>query len=312
MNLIEMIKEEVDGNVLSSISQKAGTSEEQTKKGFSVAIPAVLSGILKNNDGDNSGLLSGLFVQGATDDQPDEDDSQLLNRGSSMINNLFGNEREPLTAEISNATGLDHDRSSGLLAMIVPTVTGLISKLMTKHNWNFSDVLGRIVSSKDDIFSSLPAGVRRTFGLADIDKTDLSETPEMPDMDVSSDMEPTDFPKTDTPPDERSLKSEEPLGVDKEPIEVPPAAPIPPVADEPSIDEANVTNEPLEPEARPLSQEPVTPETIARETVEKEPVDAERIPPRAAIPPEPSKSGSGILQWILIAALIILLLWWLL
>jgi len=354
MNLIEMIKEEIDGNVLSSISQKAGVSEEQAEKGFSVAIPAVLGGVLKNNDGENSGLLSGLFVQGATDDQPAEDDSQLLDRGSAMAANLFGDQRESLTTEIANATGLNHDRSSGLLAMIVPTITGLVSKLMTKHNWNFSDVLGRVTSSRDEIFSSLPAGLRSSFGLADISTPEIPETPI-----IESDLPPTDFPKTDTPPTERSPDTEGP-------IEVPPA-PIPPLVDEPEvveepevvkkteIDEANVTNEPLgtiddQVEDRPivedtpiedtpirdesvrpeitepeltepdivrdetLHQEPVTPETVAREAVVEQEAtdDPERIPPRAAIPPEPTAKSGGMLRWVLIIILIILILWWLL
>lgn len=304
-----MIKEEIDGNVLSSISQKAGVSEDQAEKGFSVAIPAVLAGIQKNNNGENSGLLGGLFVQGAGDEQIEEDDSQLLNRGSAMANNLFGTEREKLTTEVANATGLDHHKSSGLLAMIVPTITGLISKLMTKHNWNLTDVLGRVASTKDDIATSL------------------------------SDIPPTGFPKTDTPPNER-------LEPEERPIEVPPA-PIPPVVDEPVIDEpvsdepiigdsvreediidetiesepvideASVTNEPLrtvdDTEDIPLSREPVTPESIARETVEQERIESEQIPPRAAIPPEPSpKSGGGMLRWLLIIVLVILILWWLL
>ncbi|WP_118196411.1 DUF937 domain-containing protein [Albibacterium indicum] len=343
MNLIEMIKEEIDGSVLSSISQKAGISEEQAENGFSVAIPAVLGGILKNNDGENSGLLSGLFVQGTTDDQPTEDDSQLLDRGSAMASNLFGTERESLTNELSNATGLNHDRSSGLLAMIVPTITGLISKLMTKHNWNFSDVLGRVVSSKDEIFSSLPTGLRNSFGLADIGVPQVPDVPESPIIETDTpevDLPPTDFPKTDTPPTERSPDTE---GA----IEVPPA-PIPPLVDEPEVveepkvpevDEVNVTNEPLEtiedtpvreeplePEImeaeltdagkrqdESLNQEPVTPETVAREAVvEQEVNEPEQIPPRAAIPPEPPAKSGGMLRWVLIIVLIILILWWLL
>lgn len=300
MNLIEMIKEEIDGDVLSSISQKAGVSQEQAEKGLSATIPAVLAGILKNNNGENSSLLGGLFVQGAGDDQSEEDDSQLLNRGSAMANSLFGTEREKLTTEVGNATGLDHNKASGLLAMAVPTITGLISKLMTKHNWNLTDVLGRVASTKDDIATSL------------------------------SDIPPAGFPKTDTPPDERHEPEERP-------IEVPPA-PIPPVVDEPVIDEpvssdepiigdairdeeiideTSVTREPLrtldDSEDVPLSKEPITPASIARETVEQEHIESEQIPPRAAIPPEPSrKSGGGMLRWLLIIVLVILILWWLL
>ncbi|TCC97888.1 OmpA family protein [Pedobacter hiemivivus] len=173
MNLIEMIKNEMGSDVISSLSQKAGVSEDQVKTGISAGIPAVLAGILKNGVGGDSGFL-GKMLSGASSlgSKPEEvlngDQGDLLEKGKSLLGGLFGNDSEAVSGAVASSTGLSGTKSAGLLAMIVPLITGYISKLMASKGWGISDLVGKIFESKADIAAALPQGLSDSLGLANV------------------------------------------------------------------------------------------------------------------------------------------------
>jgi OOP family OmpA-OmpF porin len=201
MNLIELLKNEVSAKVISSLSQKAGVSEDQVKTGFSAGIPAILAGILKNGAGGNSGFL-GNIMSGITGSSPDNNPTDLLNgsedslleKGKSLLGGLFGNDTNAVTHSLSSSTGLSPEKSTGLLAMIAPLVTGFISKIMASNGWNFKDLLGKIFESKADITAALPQGLGDSLGLANIKMPEVNipkvEIPKAPPLKYGTVQEP--------------------------------------------------------------------------------------------------------------------------
>ncbi|WP_158622402.1 OmpA family protein [Pedobacter sp. KBW06] len=182
MNLIEMLKNEVSPDVVSSLSQKAGVTEDQVKTGFAAGIPAILAGILKNGAGADSGFLgkilsnvtnSGTVSQ--TEDLLGSGDDALLEKGKSMLGGLFGKDSDAISGSLSSSSGLSADKSAGLLAMIAPLVTGFIAKIMAGKGWSITDLLGKIFESKADITAALPQGLGDSLGLAGIN---------MPNVDI--------------------------------------------------------------------------------------------------------------------------------
>ncbi|SHG30734.1 OmpA family protein [Pedobacter caeni] len=208
MNLIEMLKNEVSPGLISSLSQKAGVSEEQVQSGFSAGIPAVLAGILKNGAGGDSGFLGGLLsnitgsgAESNADDLSATNDDSLLEKGKSMLGGLFGKDSDTLTNAISSSSGLSGEKSAGLLAMIVPLVTGFISKIMASKGWSITDLLGKIFESKADISAALPQGLSDSLGIANINMPDLHiPKVEVPDVEVPSVVVPdVEVPKVEVP-----------------------------------------------------------------------------------------------------------------
>lgn len=186
MNLIEMLKNEVSGNVISSLSQKAGVTEDQVKAGFSAGIPAVLAGILKNGAG--GGFLdsilpgvTGSTAANSTDDLVNGPEDSLLEKGKSMLGSLFGNDSGAVSTAVATATGLPEGKSAGLLAMIVPLITGLITKLMASKGWGVSDLLGKIFESKNEIAAALPASLGTSLGIGNMHppKLDIPDLPKV-------------------------------------------------------------------------------------------------------------------------------------
>jgi len=213
MNLIEMLKNEVSPSVISSLSQKAGVTEDQVKTGFSAGIPAILAGILKNGAGGDSGFLSKMLSNvtnsGAvsqTEDLLSDGDDSLLEKGKSMLGGLFGNDSDALSNSVSSASGLSADKSAGLLAMIAPLVTGFIAKIMASKGWSITDLLGKIFESKAEITAALPQGLGTSLGLASIT---------MPNVDIPK----VEIPKVEVPEVEIPK-------VEVSKVEIPKVAPI--------------------------------------------------------------------------------------
>lgn len=191
MNLIEMIKNEMGDDVVSSLSQKAGVSEDQVKTGLSAGIPAVLAGILKNGIGGDSGFLSKILsgasgMAGKPEDVLNGDHGDLLEKGKSLLGGLFGNDSDAVTGAVASSTGLSGPKSAGLLAMIVPLITGYISKLMASKGWGISDLVGKIFESKADIAAAMPQGLSDSLGFASI---------KMPNVNIPK----VDVPKVELP-----------------------------------------------------------------------------------------------------------------
>lgn len=204
MNLIEMLKNEVSGSLISSLSQKAGVTEDQVKTGFSAGIPAVLAGILKNGAGGGflDSILPGVTGSTATDAADslvNGADDSLLEKGKSMLGTLFGSDTGSVTNAVSTATGLPEGKSAGLLAMIVPLVTGLIAKLMASKGWSASDLLAKVFESKNEIAAALPPGLGSSLGIGNVQLPHL-DTPEVPKVAAhhSSHIPPVTLPDKNT------------------------------------------------------------------------------------------------------------------
>nr|WP_068892247.1 OmpA family protein [Pedobacter panaciterrae] len=192
MNLIEMIKNEMGSDVVSSLSQKAGVTTDQVQSGLSAGIPAVLAGILKNGASGDSGFLGKILsgVTGAGSNPADllnGDHDSLLEKGKSLLGGLFGKDTDAVTNAVSSSSGLSGAKTAGLMAMVVPLITGYISKLMASKGWGISDLLGKIFESKSAITAALPSGLSDSLGLAninlpkvDLPKVDIPKVVEMP------------------------------------------------------------------------------------------------------------------------------------
>lgn len=199
MNLIEMIKNEIGSDAISSLSQKAGVTEDQVQTGLSAGIPAILAGILKNGASGDTGFLGNILsgVTGSSSNPADllnDDQDSLLEKGKSLLGGLFGGDTEAVTEAVSSSSGLSGAKTTSLLAMIVPLITGYISKLMASKGWSISDLLGKIFESKSDIAAALPSGLSDSLGLASINipKVDIPKVA-IPKANIPDDVK---LPKT--------------------------------------------------------------------------------------------------------------------
>lgn len=178
MSLIESLKSEIGTTVIDQISKRAGVTSDQAGSAIATGVPAVLAGILKNGSSSNgSGFLGNLltsvgdFLPGVEDDTQDDG---LLNKGKALLSNLFGNNLSTLTNSVVGQTGLTEEKSTGLLAITVPFITGAISKLVSKNGWSVTDLMGKIFENKSEITDALPGDLKTGLSLAGVSLPNVS------------------------------------------------------------------------------------------------------------------------------------------
>lgn len=163
MDFIEKLKEDISDDSISLISQKSGENVEKTRAGIFAAIPAVLAGIMKNGSSGSTGLSNLLSSNASL-----TDGDSLLDRGQSMLGNLFGADTDSVTNAISDSSGISRQKASGVLAMAAPVILGAITRLMSSKGWSFTDLIRNLFENKASIASSLPGNLGSTFGLASL------------------------------------------------------------------------------------------------------------------------------------------------
>lgn len=182
MNLIDILKNELGGEAVDSLSKKLDIAPEQAQSGLSAVIPSVLAGILKKVSGAGSlGSLSSIFTGNpqSVEAEPENefaDSNSLLSRGSTIIGDLFGGKTDEISKEISQKANLSTDKSKSLLTMAAPLVMGHIDKLIASKGWSMPDFVGKLFEEKASIENYLPAGLISSFGLASLSLPHLNQT----------------------------------------------------------------------------------------------------------------------------------------
>ncbi len=181
MNLIDTLKNEMDGEAVNLLSQKLNITSEQTQAGLSAIIPTVLAGIIKKVSGTGSlGSLGPIFtgnVQSVEVDPESEygDTSSLLRRGRMIVGDLFGGKTEEISNEVSKKTSLSIDKSKNLLTMAMPLIMGHIDKLIANKGWTMPDFVGKLFEEKASVENQLPSGLVSSFGLSGLSLPHLNQ-----------------------------------------------------------------------------------------------------------------------------------------
>lgn len=182
MNLIDTLKNELNGETVNSLSQKLNITSDQTQTGISVAIPSILAGILKKVSGTGSlGSLGRIFTGNpqSVEIEPEiefSDTKSLLSRGSTIVADLFGVKVDEVCNEITKKTNLSIDKSKSFLTMATTLIMGHIDGLISKQGWSMPDFVGKLFEEKASIESQLPAGLISSFGLTNLHLPHLNQT----------------------------------------------------------------------------------------------------------------------------------------
>ena len=134
-NLIDMVKQQVTGEVLNQISSKIGESPEATEKAIGGAVPALLSGILNKStstEGANT-LLKSLSTQ---DDSMLDNiagaftgESDIAESGGNMLSGLLGDSGiGNIAGMLSGFSGIGKGSSTALLGMLAPLLLGNLKR----------------------------------------------------------------------------------------------------------------------------------------------------------------------------------------
>lgn len=175
MSLVEMLMSQLGGGNLSSLSKALGSDEGKTGSAVAAALPMLIGALAKNaskpegaaslhsalqkdHDGSVLDQLGGLFSNASTKSE-----------GVGILKHVLGNSRPQVEKGLSNASGLDSDASSKLLAMLAPMVLGALGKAQRQTKMDSNQLAGFLGGERDEVRKAAPKSLGMLESLLDAD-----------------------------------------------------------------------------------------------------------------------------------------------
>lgn len=130
-SLLDMVQEHLGQNEIAQISQQLGTDPATTQNAISAALPMMVGGMANTaaqpggadviqqsltSHGGVLGNLGALLGAGAPAD------------GGGLLGRVLGQHQQPVQQGVSQASGLDPERTRKLLMMLAPIVLGVLAR----------------------------------------------------------------------------------------------------------------------------------------------------------------------------------------
>jgi len=179
-NLLDLINENITGDVVSKLAEFLEESPNNTSSALSSAIPSILAGLvnksadmqgastilsLLNQKSDVSGILNNLV----TAFSGGEGTNQLLAVGAKLLNSIFGYKTDDVANLIANSSGISKTSSNSLLGLLMPLIFGVLGKTVKAEGITSPAGLVSFLSKQSGFLKNLlPAGLGSILGIANI------------------------------------------------------------------------------------------------------------------------------------------------
>ena len=172
MNLVKLITDQLSDETLDKLSALLGTDSETAGAAATAAVPTLLSGLggmASRGEGAKklSDVLNGIDAgsMGNLAQLLGGDTNGLMQRGSSLLNSLFGdNMISGVANAISRYSGINVDSAKRLLAYLLPMILGKVTAQWRSQGGTIGALTSLFADQKRNIADAIPAG----FPLADI------------------------------------------------------------------------------------------------------------------------------------------------
>jgi outer membrane protein OmpA-like peptidoglycan-associated protein len=179
-NLLELINENITGDVVSKLANFLGESPNNTSSALSSAIPSILAGLVnKGTDTQGASTILSLLNQGSHDGgilnnllaafSGGEETSKLLTTGATLLSSIFGPKADGVANLIASASGISKTSSNSLLGLLMPLVFGVLGKTVKSEGISSAAGLVSFLGKQSGFFKKfLPAGLSSILGLANL------------------------------------------------------------------------------------------------------------------------------------------------
>ncbi len=185
INLLDMLKDQVGGELGSQAAKFLGESESNVGSALANIFPSILGSVidkgsseagagelmnvLKDADTSVLGNIGGLFGGGAGAV------NGLLNGGSGILSFLMGNKIGGVVDILMKVTGMKSSATSSLIKMAAPFVISMISKQVRSGGLNAGGLMDMLKGQKAHVSSALPSGMAGALGLSGFDGGNIAD-----------------------------------------------------------------------------------------------------------------------------------------
>ena len=182
-NLLEAAKSLFTSELISKAGAYLGEKESSVAKGLSAIIPTILRLFSDKAESANGGNMLSVMVKGQQnlgthlnlDSYFSNEGGSLLNKGTHLAQDLFGNKLDQVTNNVSSYAGIKPSSTSSLLSMAIPALLGLVGRQnVANNNGNISNIFE---GQKRNILDAIPTGfdVKNIFGHPETKVSDISK-----------------------------------------------------------------------------------------------------------------------------------------
>jgi len=137
MGLIDLLTGNTGNQVAERAENKFGISRNQVLALLAVAAPLIISYLSKKSQSPNEAESLNTALDKDHDGSILNDASQAEARqseGSSILNHIFGEEKQTVENQLSQKTGISIDKIGPVLSMLAPIIMGYIGKEKQQNN----------------------------------------------------------------------------------------------------------------------------------------------------------------------------------
>ncbi len=167
MNIVDVIKSQLGGEILGKLSSVIGESEDKTKTAVAAAVPGLLS-VLAHVASSSSGADTVINALKQVDTGPSGGLGDILSgghgpaleKGGSLLEILLGSSALPaILSVLSKFAGIASGPAKNLLSLLAPLILSAIAKQLTGKSLNSQTLSSFFAEQKPNITAALPAGL---------------------------------------------------------------------------------------------------------------------------------------------------------
>ncbi|MGD0043955.1 MAG: DUF937 domain-containing protein, partial [Isosphaeraceae bacterium] len=166
MNIVDVIKSQLSGEVLAKLSSLVGESEDKTKAAVGAAVPGLLSVLASLATSGGADKLINALKQvdtgtgGGFGDVLSGQAGQVAEKGGSLLNILLGSSALPgIISILSKFTGVPAGPLKTLLSYLAPLILATIAKQFSGKPLTSSALSSFFAEQKSNINAALPPGL---------------------------------------------------------------------------------------------------------------------------------------------------------
>jgi len=176
INLLDMVKSAVVGQVADQIGSAVGLDKSKTSAAVNAVLPALLGGMTKKastpsgasdlikalQDNDNSILdnLAGAFAPAKQ--------ASMLDYGMKLLPMLLGGSQSTIISLIAKMFGFGDKGASSLLGMLAPVVMSIVGKQVKSQGLDAGGLASLLSGQTNFLNAALPSELKNVMGFADL------------------------------------------------------------------------------------------------------------------------------------------------
>jgi hypothetical protein len=154
MSLLEILKDQLDDNLINQLSEHIGAQPEQTNNAAQSIFASLVGGLAGNSqkegglemlasvlDRDHDGSVLNDIMGMVLGNKAEENQTRAVN-GVGILKHILGERQEEAAQHISQSSGLNVSQIMKLMPILAPIVMGVLGKSKAQGNLGLGDLAG--------------------------------------------------------------------------------------------------------------------------------------------------------------------------